>query len=98
VAQCKSILAFLTRLLCQLLELRRRGLFVFEKESLPLPVDFQPIDIILVGPFAGVRKYAQLTRSHVLMVRILIQKRQHLATPKMLPSVARMKPEENQVQ
>ena len=29
---------------------------------LPLPVDFQPIDIILLGPFAGVRKYAQLTR------------------------------------
>ena len=31
-----------------------------------LPVDFEPIDIILVGPFAGVRKYAQLTRPHAL--------------------------------
>ncbi|MBV8225293.1 MAG: hypothetical protein JO232_08905 [Verrucomicrobia bacterium] len=57
-----------------------------------LPVDFQPIDIILVGPFAGVRKYAQLTRSHALMVGILIQNWQHLATLKMLPTVARAKP------
>jgi len=66
VAEGKGILAFLARLVCQLLELRLRGLFVYKKQTLPLRVDFQPIDIILVGPFADVRKYAQLTRSHAL--------------------------------
>jgi hypothetical protein len=43
------------------------GSSTLEKEPLPLPVDFQSIDIILLGPFAGIRKYAQRTRSHPLM-------------------------------
>jgi hypothetical protein len=49
VAKGEGILAFLARLVCQLLELGLRGLFVFEKQTLPLRVDFQPIDIILVA-------------------------------------------------
>ena len=63
-----------------------------------LPVDFEPIDIILVGPFAGVRKYAQLTRTPFAKVRILFKNWQQMATRKMLPSVAKIKPGGYQVQ
>jgi hypothetical protein len=67
VAESERVLPFLASFPRQLLEFLIGRTQILEKEPLPLPVDFQSIDIILVGPFAAVRKYAQRTRSHALM-------------------------------